>query len=71
MNERMGELVVDDADNVLLTQNLQNENHALHQLLLARRCYGSVAINSVNKKFTYRRDSARCGCSSPQPKSII
>ena len=25
----------------------------------------------VNKRLTYRRDSARCGCRSPQPKSII
>jgi len=26
---------------------------------------------NVNKTFSYRRDSARCWCSSPQPKSII
>jgi len=23
------------------------------------------------KKLSYRRDSARCGCRSPEPKSII
>ena len=25
----------------------------------------------TNKKLSYRRDSARCGCRCPQPKSII
>jgi len=25
----------------------------------------------IRQKFNYHRDSARCGCSSPQPKSII
>jgi len=37
-------------------------------------CKRRVFIGSSpkkNKKLSYRRDSARCGCSSSQPKSAI
>jgi len=27
-------------------------------------------LRSINKKLSWRRDSARCGCMSPQTKSI-
>jgi len=28
-----------------------------------------MMLKKTNKKLSYRRDSARCGCTSPQPKS--
>jgi len=32
---------------------------------------GNGNISITNKKLSYHRDSVRCRCKSPQPKSVI